>query len=78
MSRLRRVETISNTKTGHSAKVFRDAEWDEYRVRFYAPDGTLQADQDYHTDCLGEAQSTARAIVWHRPHAITPMAQQAA
>lgn len=45
-----------------SAKVYRDAEWGEYRVRFYAL-GTHLRDADYHTDDREDAMSTARCTV---------------
>jgi hypothetical protein len=43
---------------GAVAKVYRDAEWNEYRVRFYF-DGLLNEDADYFTsdkqDAIGSA-----------------------
>ena len=35
MMALRRLETITHTTTGREARVYRDAEWQEWRVRFY-------------------------------------------
>lgn len=62
---LRRIETISNTKAGREARVYRDAEWQEFRVKFFQ-DGTHQVNADYHTDDKGDAQHTARSWVWHQ------------
>ena len=59
--RLRRVETILNGGDGLAAKVYRDAEWREYRVKFFR-DGEYQEDADYHTDDKSDAQFTARAF----------------
>ncbi len=56
---LRRIETIANTVEGLTAKVYRDPEWQEYRVKFLR-DGTYQAGADYHTDDKADAQFTAR------------------
>lgn len=58
---LRKIETISNTQTGRSATVYRDAEFNEYRVKFYQ-DGKHQTEADYHTDDKGDAQRTARTV----------------
>ena len=57
---LKRIETISNTQDGLSAKVYRDSEWQEYRVKFFRG-GTYQVGADYHTDDKSDAQFTARA-----------------
>jgi hypothetical protein len=72
MSR-RRIETISNTQTGECAKVYRDSEFAEYVVRFYGADGKLNADADYHTDSLSDAQGTARAAIWRKPAALADL-----
>lgn len=40
---------------GKEAKVYRDTEWSEYRVRFKG-----QPDADYHTDNLNDAINTAK------------------
>jgi hypothetical protein len=58
---LRKIESVTNTKTGKSATVYRDSEWNEYRVRFYK-DGKHMTDADYHTDSKSDAQFTARTV----------------
>ena len=60
---LRRIETILNDGKKLAAKVYRDAEWQEYRVKFFR-DGKYQRDADYHTDDKADAQFTARAFCW--------------
>lgn len=60
---MRRLETILNQTTGREARVYRDSEWQEWRVRFY-DQGLHLAAADYHTDDKGDAQHTARAWVW--------------
>lgn len=40
------------------ARVYRDAEWDEYRVRYYR-EGVRQPTADYHTDDKAEALGVA-------------------
>lgn len=68
---LRRLETIESKSTGRVAKVYRDATWQEWRVRHYIS-GTHQADADYHTTDKGEAQQHARSWAWYtaRTHRI--------
>jgi hypothetical protein len=63
MMALRRLETISNMTTGREARVFRDAEWQEWRVKFYQA-GQHLAEADYHSDDKGDAQFTARSWAW--------------
>lgn len=63
---LRRIETITNNSTGLSAKVYRDVEWDEYRVKFYQDEKHLE-NSDYHTQDKGDAQRTARTVWYPRP-----------
>lgn len=65
----KRIETITNTKTGEFAKVYRDSEWQEYVVRFYDKAGALKRAEDFHTDDKGDAQTTARSVIWHQPAA---------
>ena len=43
-----------------SAKVYKDPEWEEHRVKFFIG-GTHQPNADYHTDDLADAKSTAEA-----------------
>ena len=56
---MRRVAFI-HSSIGHSAKVYRDSEWQEYRVKFYDPEGNHYPEADYHTTDLDDATSTAR------------------
>lgn len=42
--------------------IYRDAEWDEYRVRFYI-NGKHQKDADYHTTDKQDAYDTAAAYL---------------
>lgn len=58
---LRIFETIINNSTGTTAKIYRDTEWNEYRVK-YSIDGVHAKNSDYHTDDKGDAQRTARKI----------------
>lgn len=48
-----------NGKPAQQAKVYRDAEWDEFVVVFYAA-GVRQAGADYHTSDRGDAIGTCR------------------
>ena len=43
----------------HSAKVYKDSDWGEYRVKFYKDGKHVGEDADYHTDDLDDAKSTA-------------------
>lgn len=65
MMALRRLETVIHTTTGREARVYRDAEWQEWRVKFYQ-DGRHLAEADDHTDDKGDAQHTARTWAWWR------------
>jgi hypothetical protein len=58
---LRRIETITNAVIGTQAKVYRDDEWREYRVKFFRDQAYLEG-ADYHTDDKSDAQFTARAF----------------
>lgn len=60
---LRKIESITNNITNKVATVYRDSEWNEYRVKFTI-NGIYQVGADYHTDDKGDAQRTARASVW--------------
>ena len=44
------------------AKIYRDNEWDEWRVKFYL-DGIHQTLCDHHTDCVDDAKNTALIIL---------------
>ena len=55
---LRLVTSIAIQHTGKAAKVYRDADWNEYRVKFYR-NGMYQEGADYHTDDRDDALGTA-------------------
>lgn len=55
---LRLVNRIANGHTQKAAKVYRDVEWQEYRVKFYR-NGMYQEGADYHTDDKDDAVGTA-------------------
>lgn len=52
------IETLGDK----TAKVFRDSDWEEYRVRPYI-NGELHAGADYHTSDKSDAIATAAAMV---------------
>jgi hypothetical protein len=56
---LRLVSTHTGPK-GHVAKVYKDKDWGEHRVRFYSPEGKHFSDSDYHTDDKEDAHDTAK------------------
>jgi hypothetical protein len=62
---MKKLESISNLAAGREAKVYRDSEWQEWRVKFYQ-DGQHLAEADYHTDDKGDAQHTARSWAWKK------------
>jgi hypothetical protein len=45
---------------GKTAKVYRDTDWDEFRVKHYT-DGKYHDKADYHTDDVNDAHDTAQA-----------------
>lgn len=47
-------KVAENTIDGNTLRVYRDVEWDEYVVRFYAA-GVHQVNADYFTDNKREA-----------------------
>jgi hypothetical protein len=55
---LRLLKTHTGPK-GHVAKVYKDKDWGEHRVKFYDPDGKHRSESDYHTDDLSDAHDTA-------------------
>lgn len=59
----RRIDTISNTRTGEFAKVYRDSETREFVVRFYTSESTLKPAEDYFTDDKADAIGTAENII---------------
>jgi hypothetical protein len=56
---LRLLKTHTGPK-GHVAKVYKDKDYGENRVKFFNPDGKHRADSDYHTDDLSDAHDTAK------------------
>lgn len=52
------LRKIASTEQGkYKAVTYRDAEWQEYRVKFYF-DGVHQSAADYHTDDKQDALDT--------------------
>lgn len=58
---LRLVSTHGNT-SGKQAKVYKDSELGEHKVKFFV-DGVHQKDADYHTDDKEDAKGTANTFV---------------
>ena len=56
---LRLIKAHTGPK-GHVAKVYKDKDYGEHRVKFFDPDGKHRADADYHTDDLSDAHDTAK------------------
>jgi hypothetical protein len=56
---LRLVKTYTGPK-GHVAKVYKDRDWQEYRTKFYTPEGKYLTEGDSHTDDAEDAHSTAK------------------
>lgn len=54
---LRLIEVV--TKGTKAAKVYRDSEWQEFRVKFFDKCVHI-TDADYHTDDKADAVSTAK------------------
>lgn len=69
----RKIATIENS--GRVAKIYRDAEFNEYSVRFVI-DGVEQKDADYFTSDKQDAIDTANA--WATPEVKAPMSNEAA
>lgn len=57
---LRLLKTHTGPK-GHVAKVYKDKDWGEHRVKFFDPDGKHRSESDYHTDDLSDAHDTAQS-----------------
>lgn len=55
---MRLISTIHKAAAEATAKIYRDTDWNEYRVKFYIR-GQHQQDADYHTDSKEDAQGTA-------------------
>jgi hypothetical protein len=56
---LRLLKTHAGPK-GHTAKVYKDKDWGEHRVKFFSPEGKHMSDSDYHTDDMADANDTAK------------------
>ena len=56
---LRLIKAHTGPK-GHVAKVYKDKDYGEHRVKFFDPDGKHRADSDYHTDDVSDAHDTAK------------------
>jgi len=56
---LRLIKTHTGPK-GHVAKVYKDRDWEEYRTKFYSPEGKHLSEGDSHTDDLEDAHMTAK------------------
>lgn len=59
---LRLVKTHKGPN-GHVAKVYKDQDWGEYRVKHYSPEGKHLEKADYHTDDRDEANDSAAYAV---------------
>jgi hypothetical protein len=56
---LRLLKTHTGPK-GHVAKVYKDKDWGEHRVKFFSPEGKHYSQADYHTDDAEDAHDTAQ------------------
>jgi hypothetical protein len=56
---LRLLKTLTGPK-GHTAKVYKDKDYGEHRVKFFSPEGKHMSNADYHTDDVGDANDTAK------------------
>lgn len=59
---LRLIKTYTGPK-GHVAKVYKDRDWQEYRTKFYTPEGKHLTEGDSHTDDADDAHHTAQSEV---------------
>lgn len=59
---LRLVKTHTGPK-GHTAKVYKDRDYGEYRVKFFSPEGKHLTASDHHTDDVSDANDTAMGQV---------------
>lgn len=59
---LRLVKTHTGPQ-GHVAKVYKDRDYGEYRVKFFSPDGNHKKNADFHTDDVDDAHDTATSLV---------------
>lgn len=58
---LRKIETLTGEAPDRKAVVYRDTEWDEFRVKFHQG-GVYLAKADYHTEDKEDALDTARSF----------------
>ena len=56
---LRFVKAHTGPK-GHVAKVYKDRDYGEHRVKFFSPEGKHYSEADYHTDDVSDAHDTAQ------------------
>ena len=56
---LRLVKAHTGPK-GHVAKVYKDKDYGEHRVKFFSPEGKHYSEADYHTDDVSDAHDTAK------------------
>lgn len=56
---MRLISTIHKAAAEATAKVYKDTDWNEYRVKFYVR-GQHQQDADYHTEDKQDAHDTAQ------------------
>lgn len=59
---LRLVKTHKGP-SGHTAKVYKDRDYGEYRVKFFSPDGQHHKNADYHAETSEDANDTAMGQV---------------
>ena len=62
---LRLIGTLlgnSETQKGRVVRIYRDAEWEEFRARLFI-EGKLYEPADFHTDDRGEAFGTGLAML---------------
>lgn len=59
---LRLIKTVESAQCSREARIYRDAPWDEYVVKF-RQDGKPMPDADYHTDDKQDAKDTATSWV---------------
>jgi len=53
----------THTDGEYSAKVYKDTDWDEHRVKFYKNGKHMGEARDYHTDDAQDAHSTAQVVL---------------
>lgn len=59
MENLRYVTEFQSKDKSRVAKLYKDVEWEEIRVKFFVK-GKHQKDADYHTDDITDAKQTAK------------------